>query len=240
MNRDEEYAVEFLNKNGCGILCREPLGNSSFPDFVTSNQIAIEIRRLNKHLQVDDETESIDNPQFYKLVKILKDELTKLDFERPNSISVSLQYRRPIEFTKRFRKQLINSIQSASREGQFNEQVRISDNISVTLFEGYGRGRQAYDLVVICDYDRGGEVNQARYDALKIAVADKSSKVEPVKGQFRKFWLILVDDIFSRVDEYSTIDLHKFPPIESNFDRIILLHQRDLNQWQDLLPWKSP
>ena len=68
MNRDEEFAVEFLSSNGRGILCGEPIGNSTFPDFLTSNIIAIEVRRLNKYLQIDNETESIDDPRFYKLV----------------------------------------------------------------------------------------------------------------------------------------------------------------------------
>ena len=92
--------------------------------------------------------------------------------------------------------------------------------------------------MAIYDYDRGGDVNRTRYDALKITVVEKSRKVNPIKDYFEKFWLILVDYLFSREDEYSKLDLHKYPPVESNLDRIIPLYQRELKQWQDLLPWK--
>jgi hypothetical protein len=90
----------------------------------------------------------------------------------------------------------------------------------------------------IKDRDSGGIVQIARYDALKIAIVEKSRKLKDIKPIYKELWLILVDNIFSRVDYTTKQDLEREPEIFSIFDRIILISNRDTTKWIDLYPWK--
>ncbi|MEM9856746.1 MAG: hypothetical protein AAF843_05305 [Bacteroidota bacterium] len=244
MNADELHALDFLNTLNLGELRSEPEGETTFPDFVTSDNVAIEIRRLNKHLRTDDEFEPIPEVHKNNITTIVNNELRNYDFLSPNSISVSLQFKRPFNLDKnakkKLKKELKKQIHTATLSKNFQVPLQIADGISLTLFEGNGRSDQAYELHIMHDHDLGGNVTKSRHDSMIVAIKEKNNKIPAVKKKFDEFWLILVDYIFSRVDKYSVIDLHKYQKIESDFERIILLHRRDITQWQDLLPWKSP
>lgn len=243
MNEDEKHAYNFLISLNLGKLDQEPLGKSTFPDFVTQDNTAIEIRRLNNQYLVNDDFEGLPEVHKNDATRIVTDELSTYDFLIPNSISVSLRIRRPFNLEKnakrKFKKLLKERIEKATLDKTFKESIQIVDGISITLFEGNSRLNNAYELNLMHDFDLGGDVTKNRYNALNIAVIEKNNKIDSVRDKFDRFWLVLVDHIFSRVDINSVIDLHRMPKIESDFERIILLQKRDITQWQDLLPWKS-
>ena len=60
--------------------------------------------------------------------------------------------------------------------------------------------------------------------------------MEPLKENYEELILILVDDIFSRVDK-SSVALSRYPKIKSIFDRIILISKRNPTNWVTIFPW---
>jgi len=242
MNVDEQHAHEFLSIFDLGELKYEPLGKSTFPDFVAAGNIAIEVRRLNKQLTVEGKIEPLPESHKSNISKIVKEELRSYGFISKNTIAVFLQYKRPFNLEKKakrlFKTELKKQIETAIISGRFQEKIYIQEGVFITLYEEKGKSTYAYKLRGIHDCDLGGNITKSRYDAMLVAINKKNDKISLVKERFDKFWLILVDYISSRVDTYSVIDLHKYPVIHTNFERIILLSKRDKNQWQDLLPWK--
>lgn len=88
------------------------------------------------------------------------------------------------------------------------------------------------------DLDKGGVVQDDRYESLKIAIAEKSEKLSYLQSSYAELWLILVDDIFIRVDK-SSVALSRYPRIDSIFDKIILISKRDPGNWVYIFPWSD-
>jgi hypothetical protein len=116
----------------------------------------------------------------------------------------------------------------------FKVDVDFNNQITYSLYKGNGRSEQTYELRVEHDLDAGGNVQDARYEALQIAINEKTEKLKHLKYEYSEFWLILVDDIFSRVDETVKIDLQRFPVIKSDFKKIILISKSNPSNWIDL------
>ncbi len=237
MKQEERKVREFLINQGYNSIMFEPLGKSKPPDFLIEGNIGIEVRRLNKHIKTNESIEPIENLQ-YKFVPKFKQILKELEnTDLPYSIYVSLNYKRPIKITNRLLLELKNSIISSTKAEIFSVNIKFNKQITYSLYKTEFKSDQTYELRLISDNDSLGNVQDVRYDALVIAINEKSKKLKDIKSSFSKLWLILVDDIFSRVDNTTKWDLQKYPKIKSNFDRIILVSKVDVNMWIDLYPW---
>jgi hypothetical protein len=239
MKKEEEIAHGFLLKQGFESVVYEPLGKSSPPDFEISDNIAIEVRRLNKYVDINGRLEPIENllyefvPKFNRLLRGADNPQLSI------TIGVSLTFNRPIKVSKELLSQLKESIISSTAFERFSTEIKFSDHITYALFETKGRSDQTYYLLSIYDEDRGGKVQISRYNSLKISIAEKSRKLAPIKKRYKKLWLILIDYIFYRVDYTTKQDLEKESKIDSIFDRIILISSIDQDKWIDLYPWKT-
>ncbi|UII26738.1 hypothetical protein LVD15_26160 [Fulvivirga maritima] len=239
MNKDELYALNFLSTLGLKELEREPLGDSSFPDFSAKDNIAIEVRRLNKQKVIDGDRVQLPECDKSIITKIVRDELERYEFLIPNSISVTLRYKRLFKLDKKakkhFKKELKRQIIKTTLSRNFQNSVQIVPGVSVVLFEGKDTTDYAYELNIIHDYDLGGEVTKSRYEAMLVVINEKNQKISSLKDRFSEFWLILIDYISTRVDKYTIMDLHRYTAIKFNFNRIIILSRINKNQWLDLL-----
>jgi len=234
VNQEEKIAERFLIDQGYKSIEFEPLGNSKPPDFLINGDIAIEVRRLNKHVNTTDKIEPIENLEF-EFVPKFKNLLRELEQpDLPYSIGVTLQYRRPLKMSKQLLTELKKSITVTSQSKRFGVDVKFNDQITYILFKANGRSDQTYKLIIESDLDKGGIIQDARYDALKISIPEKIEKLKNIRNLYSEFWLILIDDIFSRVDESTKWDLQRYPKIESDFSRIIMISKSDPSQWVDI------
>lgn len=234
MKQEEKLVKQFLEEQGFKTIDFEPLGESKAPDFRIDGNIAVEVRRLNKHVLVNNKIQPIENleykfvPKFHKLLYSMDNP----DLEY--SIGVSLNYKRPIETDKELFKGIRKSIIKSTKLEIFGVEIEYNDQIKYELIKGNGKTEKTYNLIIWSDYDKGGIVQDARYMAAKICVNEKAEKLIGLSEKFSALWLILVDDIFSRVDYTTKQDFNRFPKIESIFDRIIIISKLNTKNWIDL------
>lgn len=235
MKKEEIIVKEFLIYKGYYPIEFEPLGKSKSLDFLINNKIGVEVRRLNQYMNIDGIIEPIEKlehkieSQFEKILDELND--PKLSF----SIAVLLEYKRPLSPTKQFQKELKDSIVLSTQLQNFNANIQFSKNLAYSLFLKE-KSDKTYELRGVLDKDRGGAIQDIRYEALKFSINEKSKKLNHLKDEFSELWLILVDDISQRIDKMVRLDLKRYPLINSIFDRIILISKIDKKVWVDLYP----
>ena len=234
MKQEEILAEQFLKENGFKSIEFEPLGRSTAPDFRIDGNIAVEVRRLNKHITVDNKIQPIENLE-YKFVPKVRNLLESMDDpELEYSIDVSLIYKRPIILTKDLLRGIKNSIIESTKLEIFNVGIKYNNQIEYELYKGNGKTEKTYNLIMWSDSDKGGTVQDARYEAAKICINEKSEKLLDLQDNFSALWLILVDDIFTRVDYTTKQDFERFPKIESIFKRVIIISKNNSQNWIDL------
>jgi hypothetical protein len=237
MNRDEQIAYNFLIEQGFDSVNYEPNGESTPPDFLIDKNIGVEVRRMNKHIVLNDNKVPIEKtefefvPRFRKALKELEN--TKLKY----SIAVTLRYQRPIKVSKELMENIKDSIKATTEKELFGQEIKFSPQIKYELYKGNGKSDETYNLIIISDRDRGGIVQDARYEALKLCIEEKTNKLKSLRNSYDELWLILVDDIFSRVDYTTKQDFQRFPEIKTIFNRVVLISKRDNSKWIDIYPW---
>ena len=234
MKQEEKHVEQFLKEHGFKTIDFEPLGESKAPDFRIDGNIAVEVRRLNKHVAVNNTLQPIEDleykfvPKFRKLLDSMDD--PDLDY----SIAVTLKYKRPIKLSKDLLKGIKNSILKSTKLEVFGVEIEYNNQIKYELYKGNGKTEKTYNLIIWNDYDKGGIVQDARYEAARICINEKTEKLIDLKEKFSALWLILVDDIFSHVDYATKQDFERFPQIESIFDRIIIVSKINSKNWIEL------
>lgn len=56
-------------------------------------------------------------------------------------------------------------------------------------------------------------------------------KLINIEKKYSEIWLILIDTIFSRVDNTTKQDFEKYPKIQSFFKRIIIISENDSSKY---------
>lgn len=211
MNTDEKIAFRYLQSQGFNSIDFEPNGNSTPPDFVIEGNIAIEVRRMNKHLNINNKIVPIEKTEF-KFVPKFRKVLQELeDTNLPYSIAVTLRYKRPINPSKKLFELLKQSISSTTKSELYGQEINFNSQIAYLLYKGNGRIDETYHLKSIYDRDKGGIVQEARYESLKICIENKTNKLLNIEKNYKELWLILIDDIFSRVDNTTKQDFYRYP-----------------------------
>jgi hypothetical protein len=239
MNREEQIASEFLHNLNEGKVIFEPNGFSKSPDFSLNARIGIEVRRLNKQVNLGDEIHPIEEaryPFLRKFDKLLSD-LDNPDLEF--SIGVYISFKRPIVLGNMLVKKIKESIRNSTLSEEFGLPILVNENIKYKLIKGNGRSDTTYFRYITKDMDQGGNVQDSRILALQVAIHEKESKMRAVKNDYSEIWLILIDEIFSCVDYTFKQDLQRYEEIKSSFNRIIVISARDRKSWIDIYPWNE-
>lgn len=237
MKSEEKIAERYLTDLGCENIDYEPRGKSTAPDFRIDGNIGVEVRRLNKHIILGGVKEPIEKleyqfvPRFKKLLKELDN--PDLSF----SIGVTISYKRPIKLSNKLISDLKRSILNTTQNEIFGIEINFNNQIAYELYKGSGKSDQTYKLIIQSDRDKGGIVQDARYEAAKICIEEKSNKLSFLDDIYSELWLILIDDIFSRVDYTTKQDFQRYVEIESIFERVIIISKHDHSKWIDLYPW---
>ncbi len=150
---------------------------------------------------------------------------------------MTLRYKRPIKLSNQLISDLKNSILNSTQNEIYGTDIIFNNQIAYELYKGNGKSDQTYKLIIQSDRDKGGIVQDARYEATKICIEEKSNKLNYLVALYSEFWLILIDDIFSRVDYTTKQDFKRFAEIKSIFKRVIIISKHDHTKWIDLYPW---
>lgn len=224
MNRDEDIARIYLESLGLGSIVHEPDGNR-MPDFLVDRRIAVEVRRLNQHTRAGDRPEGLENVEA-ALVRYFDKLLPSLGSAGgTGSWWVSYHFQRPLDM-KALKRDIPNVLRHfvEDRDGG-RHTFTLQRNFEMDLQPTTEIHENRFLLGAYSDYDAGGFVGSEIIRNADLCIAEKTAKMLRVKELYPEWWLLLVDRIGPKLNEFERDDLpnHIDP---GPWDRVILLDPR--------------
>lgn len=222
MKFEEKIAKRFLEAKGYKKIVFEPDGKIP-PDFLIEDSIAIEVRRLNKHVQQKGKKVPIENLEYSLIRKIRKiiESYQVINFE--NSILVSLNYSRPLVETQSLKSDILSILDIHTNCENEKRIYQVIDNLSLKFTPFKKKLDSFYHVGAQHDDDAGGFVVANIYDNLEPIIKEKEEKVKSYRGKYSHWWLILIDYIGYGIDPYDMNQLKDLPRIKSIFNRIFII-----------------
>lgn len=218
MKIEEETAINYFKTKGFDNILFEPKGNRP-PDILLNNEIAVEVRRLNQFKE-NKPLENLQSKVEPKLINLFKN---YRNGEHSRSSWISFYYSRPLKVDK----ELINKIKEtldehikdmdSQKEYQFGDRLRIKIRPSNKVFD------RPFVYASSIDNDHGGLVIQNIYDSLKLIIPEKTTKIKPYRGEYKIWWLALVDKIGYGLDDIDIIQLRQLIDFPIPFDKVVLI-----------------
>ena len=150
--------------------------------------------------------------------------------------NVVMQLRRPLDW-KTLEPEVI---------AQLNE-FKLTDSrdaVTLTLSEKFEldlmRSRKSLDhfftLMGSANMDAGGAVTALVDKNLRLFVTEKEQTIAQHRHKYPRWWLVLIDRVhlIMEAKNYQHFGRHFSPPIEHNFEKIILVDPRDVGNWFEL------
>jgi hypothetical protein len=227
MKWEEINAKKYLESQGFKKILYEPDGNIP-PDFLIDSTIAIEVRRLNQHIESGKAGgfEPVEKLHFSLLPKIetLLNEYSSISHK--NSAYVTIDYSRPLKPSKH----LISQIKSVLdlhlnylEDLELKKTVKINNNLKISIWPTNIRYESAYVFGAIADDDTGGLVVSNVYKNLKLIIKEKEQKITPYLTKYKTWWLILVDLVGYGLRDYDMEQLNSLEFEPTLFNKILLL-----------------
>ena len=228
MNDSEMIAYSYLVGKEFQTIQFEPRGQRT-PDFLVNGSIAVEVRRLNQHHShegISRGLEEVSIPLQMRLRRLL------LSFGPPiqgQSWFVNYRFRRPLPKPGK----LIADLRDALEEFKDNlgvsppNPIRLDRNFEVDLLPAGDKHPMLFLLGASIDRDTGGWVRPELERNLRIVVQEKAKIVSPYHGEYREWWLILVDRVSHGVWDGTEDFRRALSDTEHAFSKIILIDESD-------------
>ncbi len=223
MKHEEKIANRHLEARGFEDIIFEPDGNIP-PDFLVNNEIAIEVRRLNKHFDSIGQFKGLENLRFslmYKVQNMLK---TIAYPVRHESYFISFHFRRPFPKPDTVVNEIKNKLTEFIKSGIGGAQVwEISDQLILKAFPASKKYEKPFLLGSYVDLDAGGFVVSDIYQNLKICIKEKEYKVLNYRHKYPVWWLLLIDYIGYGLSERDHNQVIQLDPIDHTWDKVIIV-----------------
>lgn len=218
MKREEVIAFKYLKSHGYKQVVYEPDGNVP-PDFLVNNEIAIEVRRLNKHVN----GEPLEELKFKLIPRIngLLEEYNNVQFDKTDFIVVN--YSRPLRPNKALMKKLRTVLNEKLSHLGESKEVQIDENLSIIFFPSEKKLDSAYVMGIHGDSDSFGFVVSDVYDNLKIIIKEKENKIDQYFFRYKKWWLLLIDYIGYGLNELEIQQLKDLGLECNKFEKVIFI-----------------
>lgn len=222
MKWEEKVAYEYFRANGFINITPEPDGNVP-PDLLINDEIAVEVRRLNKYLfggrRIKPEPiESRSKPAYDHLINLLSSN----DFiNHSESYFVLFSIYRPINFKKGF-KRLKDYLLTYSEGGELESKFE-SNGIRVELVKSSQRLEKKFMFGSFSDFDRTGFVLSDLYQGINYSLIDKEKKICAYRENYKIWWLILIDQIANNLSQQEIVEIENWKIESKYFDRVIIV-----------------
>ena len=215
-NDDERLAKKWLESQGYKNIKRS---GDDPPDYVIDGKYAVEVRRLNRKIQIDGRTEGEENSRI-SLYKTIEKELAGFDpadNEQSWIVDCEYDFSRPLPQVKVVKKQIREALLPLTKPYD-------TDVISKLRLKWLDYGKHAHELDLLFSLHlclpcgiclKLGEIPEkpARFllqnvsdgkgvlvlpeleNSIKAAIEEKSQKIRDRETDFDKWWLILIDHI---------------------------------------------
>jgi hypothetical protein len=221
MNRDENIAEGYLKSLDLGPAVHEPDGNQ-MPDFLVDGRIAVEVRRLNQHVEIDDGTEGLESVEaaLGRFIDRLLPTLGPANEE--GSWWVSYHFRRPLDL-KALKRDIPRALRDfTGKRADKAYRFELQPNFGMDLQSTSDTHPHKFLLGAYNDYDAGGFVGAEIIRNANLCIAEKAAKLSSVRERYPEWWLLLVDRIGPNLNASERNDLpnHISP---APWDRVVLL-----------------
>jgi len=176
MRREEKLVQEYLEFKGYNEIIYEPDGNNP-PDFRVEGDIAIEVRRLNKHYQSDGNWTAIEELEYKLKSKLLGLFNTYREVEFSNSSFVMIEFKRPLDPSKKLIKEVKKSLDLHLNKIHLSQEIDFG-NLKIRLHPTRHKFDSVYVFGSSIDDNTGGHVVSNVYENLKIVIEEKTQKTK--------------------------------------------------------------
>ena len=216
MNVDEALALAYLKGLGYSDIVHEPDGQKT-PDFLLDGHIAVEVRRLNRQVEVaPGKFVGVETAQA-TLLRCLRPTLRSLGPSKDGaSWFVECTFSRPIPDPSLIRREL-RRILCEFREGGVRErEFSITDRLTFTLFPSHRPYPNCFVFAAFVDEDSAGWLIPDLLKNTQLCVAEKTPKMQAARGVYPIWWLVLIDHVAHGTWEEITV--------KHNWDKVILVN----------------
>ena len=224
MKQEEEIAYRFLSQRYAVDVQYEPDGNVS-PDFLIGADLAIEVRRLNKHHWQDGQPKGIESLAC-PLRSTYRDVLHSFDQNYAGaSYWVYFRFKRPLLSTMKEVKQEIRSALQQYLDFGAGQEKTISVNrmIELSIMPSTPTSGRVFKNGGAIDRDRGGWPVSVYTENLRHCIIEKSAKIGKVRSRYPFWWLLLVDHIGWVLDEAEAQEVINGVGGVGEFNRVIVV-----------------
>jgi hypothetical protein len=215
MDRTEMVARDYLESLKLGRLVYEPDGKQP-PDFLIDGRIAVEVRRLNRHVDTPDGPRPLEKDE-YAILALVRDVLQSFGPPRDGrSWFLNYEYQRPLPPYRVIKRSLIAALEDFLRSTDLPWQSRqLGDHFEISLMRAGNSYDQIFMLGGHMDLNTSGFVIPDLIKNIHICSAEKIRKIGRVKARYSEWWLVLVDRVTFGIRE----DLR----IPHEWDKLILV-----------------
>lgn len=225
MNLDEEIARQHLEHLGFRDIVREPDGNIT-PDYLVDGKIAVEVRRLNQHINAEGRQIGLEEDAF-PFVDGMKKIIGSIDVTEQSTWFVHVSFKRPIPRLAKIRDRVIQACTDAMKEDDFRQPEPLPPNINLRFTKASSFLGNSFILGSIIDNDDGGFVYDLLARNIDYCILDKTKKTEKHKSRYEKWWLILVDHIDYCLSTDELVSLKASRKKTPNWEKILLVSAID-------------
>lgn len=236
MDAAEMLSNIFLRSQGFNTVEYEPDGNIP-PDFLCDDRVAVEVRRLNHHFEVDGETpESLDKKgvAIWNTVKGILREIGPPTSGR--SWWVCYTVRRPIKGYKdipRLLKKVLLEFRDDPRDGE--QKIAVVEGFSVKLVPAEIVHDLEFVFASASDRDSAGWLLDMMQTNLQLCIDEKSKKIDKVRANYQTWWLVLVDMIGLGLSEFDQELFRDSVSIDKrDWAKIMLIDPRDPGRYFEI------
>ena len=225
MKAEEKIANEYLlDREGPNVVY-EPNGEDTFPDFLVSGRIAVEVRRLNQNEVTESGYRGLEETRIP-----LEDKMRKfLPSLGPPKSGVSwfvvYDVKRPVPNWPRLRPALRSYLETVRDEhpDEKHLEATVLDGFAVQLLRAGDTYPAAFRYGGYSDEDSGGWELSELHRNLKICIAQKTRKRDLCLCDYSEWWLVFIDRIAYGIDDCDRERYREFLKFEHDWDKIILL-----------------
>jgi hypothetical protein len=223
MDQSERRALEFLKAEGFQNIEYEPDGNVP-PDFLVDGHIAVEVRRLNQNVSTEDGFKGLEEDEIPLLNSINKLLHSLGPPGDGGSWFVWVTFKRPLLDWARLKLQIRSSLEAFHPATSGPERdIKVTDHLKLRLRRAGDRHEDRFLLGGAGDLDAGGWVVPEVARNLNLCIAEKWSKIAPVRSRYPKWWLLLLDRISYGSPHVLKDGLMEVGIDRAGWDRIVLI-----------------
>lgn len=223
VNREEKLVAAMFSKQGYKVD-EEPDGNIP-PDLVLDNEVAIEVTRLSKVVNIGNQQRPVNNDSSSIIAKLKNDINTPENNNGTHRYVVNAIVKRPFGNLKKTSKKIQNELKSFNINKLINNEykVLISESVTIIISKRTVQSCNGFLLAGIIDLDSSQEDNNAILDSVLFCLKSKEKKILPYYDKYSEWWLVLSDTITygSMLDYKNHLESH-LP--ESIFSKIIFMN----------------